>query len=306
MTKLGLPNLTAAQRGRNALWAIGLFGVALSTSTAVCAQPIAQSSTSVTARATAPTPDPRTPFLELARAVRVGDLTLAVQTAIPPSQVQQMRLAYELKRQAPVTDAERAEFAKGVGKLTAASAVDDMMAEIEPKLAEARPKAAAALLMGLGALQVALASEDTKLSTDQRVALQRAYPNIQRWASSTDFLSSDTMRRALTLLSNAARNTGVRTADDVKQLSMDQALNKASIMFTAGKQALQLYGLDVNAITDSLQVEVLSRQSQTALVRTTVSVFGAPISSEHELILREGRWYSKGTLSFDVQKQVSR
>ena len=242
-------------------------------------------------------PDPALQIRDLARVLRSNDLGGLVNALVPPSQYQMMRQAYELHRLQPITPAERTKFSEGIAKLTDADAVDKFMLEIEPKLVEARPKAAGALLIGMGALQVALASEDSELTAEQRDALKSALPGIQKWATETDFLSSISMRQALSLLANAARNTGVRSIDELKMLSFEQALSKAGTMLAASKQALFIYGLDINAIADSLQVQILKQEGQTARVRTTITLFGAPISSEVDLVLLEGSWYSKTTVA---------
>ncbi len=242
-------------------------------------------------------PDPALQIRDLARVLRANDLGGLINALVPPSQIQMMRQAYELHRLQPISPAERTKFSEGIAKLTDANAVDKFMLEIEPKLVEARPKAAGALLIGMGALQVALASDDSELTAEQRVALQSAMPGIQKWAAETDFLSSISMRQALSLLTNAARNTGVRSIDELKMLSFEQALSKAGTLLSASKQALYVYGLDINAIADSLQVQVLKQEGQTARVRTTITIFDAPISSEMDLVLLEGRWYSKTTVA---------
>ena len=242
-------------------------------------------------------PDPALQIRDLARILRANDLGGLVNALVPPSQYQRMRQAYELQRLQPITPAERAKFSQGIAKLIDANALDKFMLEIEPKLVEARPKAAGALLIGMGALQVALASEDSELTAEQRDALKSALPGIQKWATETDFLSSISMRQALSLLANAARNTGVRSIDELKILSFEQALSKAGTMLAASKQALFVYGLDINAIADSLQVQILKQEGQTARVRTTITLFGAPISSEVDLVLLEGSWYSKTTVA---------
>jgi hypothetical protein len=250
-------------------------------------QPVPVRSYSVTA------PDPALQIRDLVRLLRSNDVAGLLQAAVPPSNYSLLRDAYERQRSEPVSDTERAEFAEGLDKLIAPDAVDRMMAEIEPKLAKARPQASGAIMMGMGALQVALASEDSKLTTAQRESLQAAMPGLQRWVSSTDFLSALSMRDALTLVSDAARRTGVRSIDDLRALSFEQLLAKSGTMFGAGKDALRIYGLDFDAIANSLQVQTLSIEGDTARVRTTVTVFDAPVSSEHELVLVEGRWYGK-------------
>lgn len=253
-------------------------------------------------------PDPAVQIRELARVLRSSDVAGLVRAVVPPSHLQLMRQSYELQRLKPITPAERSKFSEGIAKLTDANAVDTFMLEIEPKLVEARPKAAGALLIGMGALQMALASEDSELTAEQRAALQSALPGLQKWAAETDFLSSISLRQALSLLADAARNTGVRSIDELKMLSFEQALSKAGTLLSASKQALYIYGLDINAIADSLQVQVLEQQGQSARVRTTITLFGAPISSELDLVLLEGRWYSKAsvaTLSAHA-KQIAR
>ncbi len=253
--------------------------------------------TPVSRSATQSVPDPALQIRDLARVLRANDLAGLARAVVPPSHYQLMRQSYELHRLKPITPAERSKFSEGIAKLTDANAVDKFMLEIEPKLIEARPKAAGALLIGMGALQVALASDDSELSAEQRAALQSALPGIQKWAAETDFLSSISLRQALSLFADAARNTGVRSIDELKMLSFEQALAKAGTLLAASKQALYIYGLDLNAIADSLRVETLKQEGQTARVRTTITVFDAPISSEMDLVLLEGRWYSKDSVA---------
>jgi hypothetical protein len=240
--------------------------------------------------------DPAQQIRELARMLRANDLSGVVQATVPPATYQQMRQAYELQRMQPTTEAERAKFAEGLAKLNAPDAVDQLMAEIEPKLVEARPQAPAALMMGLGALQMAVLSKDSELTDAERASLQQALPGLQQWATTTDFLSSMSARQALTLVSDAVRGTGIRSLDELKQMSFEQVLGKAESLLVAGKQALLIYGLDVNAITDTLQVDVVAIDGATARVRTTVTLFNAPVSREHDLVLVDGRWYGKAAV----------
>lgn len=238
-------------------------------------------------------PDPATQIRGLVSMLRASDLTGLAHGLLPPDKFQELRLAYDRGRAEPITDADRAEFAEGLAKITGPGAVDTLMAEIEPKLIEARPQAEGAILMGLGALQMAIAKPDSELSEEQRAALRLALPGMQRWATTTDFLSSQSIRQALTLLTDAARRTGITSLEQLKTLSLEQTLDQAGTVLTAAKQALRIYGLDLDAIADTLQVEVLDVTGQTARVRATVTLFDAPLSNELELVLVNGRWYGK-------------
>ena len=245
--------------------------------------------------------NPASDFRAIVRAVRNNDLAALVRAAIPASKYQEMEKAYELHRNKPHSDQERARFEEQWSKFIAADAVDQWMAHIEPKLVEARPKLAGALLMGFGGLQIAVASDDNGLSASQREQLEAMIPGVQRWAGATDFLSSISMRQAASFITDAARSTGIRSIEDFRNLSLQQAFAKANPFLLAGKQSLSLYGLNVNQILDSLQVEVLSVQGNAARIKTTITVFDAPISAEHEMELVEGHWYGKAAV-VDWQK----
>jgi hypothetical protein len=247
-------------------------------------------------------PDPAQQVREVVRSLRANDLAALVRAMVPPSKFQEIRQAYELQRGEPISPEQRAEFEEKLARFTAPDAVDTLMAEIEPKLVEARPQVAGATMMGIGAAQMAIASPESDLTAEQRATLQAALPGIQRWVTTTDFLSSTSMRQALTLVTDAARATGIGNLDQLKMLSFEEVLAKAGNMLAASKQALRIYGLDLDAIAASAQFETVAIEGNTARVRTTVTVFDAPVSGEFELELVEGRWYGKHALEeIDVE-----
>jgi hypothetical protein len=238
-------------------------------------------------------PDPAIQIRAAAQLLRNNDLMGLLRTMVPPAQLQMLRQGYEAGRSQPITDEDRAEFEEAIAKFTAPDAVERLMQEIEPKLIEARPQAPGAIMMGVGALQMAVSSPDAELTDEQRVALRQALPGLQRWLTSTDFLSSLSMRQALTLVTDAIRGTGLDSIDELRMLSLEEALAQAGSVLASAKQAVRIYGLDLDAIADTLAVEVLAIEGDTARVRTTITVFDAPISKELELVLVDGRWYGK-------------
>lgn len=245
----------------------------------------------------AATPDPAQQVREWVRLFRADDLAGLVQAVMPPAQLEEARLAYELGRLQPISEEDRAQFNIEFAKISGPNAVEELMAKIEPELEKARPQVGGALLMGFGAMHMAVTSPDSDLTAEQRAALEGALPGIQQWATSHDFLSSESMREALTLLTDAVRQTGISDLDQLRQLSFDDVLGRTDVVLAAAKDALRIYGLDADAIADSLQVEVLEQDAETAKVRASVILFGAPIWSEHELVLQDGRWYGKKAAS---------
>lgn len=241
----------------------------------------------------ATTPDPAAHVHELARLFRAGDIAALAQASVPPAHWDRIRSTWERKRLEPTSDADRLEFGEKLARITAHDAVDSYMAELEPKIDELRPQWPGAMLMGFGAMQVAITSPDSDLTDEQRTMLKAALPGVQQWVGSTDFFDTATLRDALTLLTDAARRTGIQNLDQLKALPMEELLRRGNGLVAAAKDAVQLYGIDVNAIVDSLQVDVLSNDGSKARVRATVTVFGAPLSNEYELVLLDGHWYGE-------------
>ncbi len=272
------------------------------------AQPVLAASSAVAApqSSSQSIPDPAQQIRELARSLRANDLAALLRAMVPPSKLREIRQVYELKRGEPTSAEDRAEFEEKLARITAPDAVDTLMAEFEPKLIEARPQAAGATMMGIGALQMAIASPESDLTEEQRATLRAALPGIQRWVTTTDFLSSVSLRQALTLVTDAARGTGIGNLDQLKMLSFEEVLAKAGSVMAASKQAVRIYGLDLDAILASTEVEVLEVAGTKARVRTTVTVFDAPISGEIELVLVEGRWFGKhalGEIDIDIDER---
>jgi hypothetical protein len=251
-----------------------------------------QAETAPAALSTAQFAEPAEQLRQLIGNIRRNDLLGALQNSTPPSQLQAARTAFEHMRVKPTSDADRAEFAEKIARLTAPNGVDEIMAELEPKLVEARAKLPGAMLVGMGALQMALASDDASLSEAERASLRALVPGLQSWAMQTDFASSLHARQALNLIADAVRASGVRSMDDLKALSFEQAIDKTEAVLQAGKQIALIYGLDINAILDSARVEVLSNDGNKAKLRTTLTVFGTPLTLEHEAQRIEGRWIS--------------
>lgn len=237
--------------------------------------------------------DPSVQLQDLVRQFRSNDLAAIVRGSLPPAHYQTLLDKYEEARSKPISDKDRADFAEGLQKLIAADAVDQLMAEIEPKMRERAVQSEGMILMGLGAMNMAVTSPDSDLTEEQRAMLKRALPGIEAWVIETDFFSVDTLRQALTLVADAARRTGISDLDQIRMLSFEQLLTHGGRLLGAGKQAVKLYGIDLDAIVSTARMEVLEVEGDEARVRTTVTVFDAPLHFEQSLVLVEGRWYTK-------------
>ena len=235
-------------------------------------------------------PDPAQQIMSQIRALRSNDVQALLRSSTDQAQYDALRAKYERARAMPIGESDRKEFADSFGKLLAPDAENALMQEIEPELVKNRPQMAGALLMGFGAMQMALAKQDESLSEAERSALQALIPEVQKWASSTDFLSSDLMRKVIRIGVTTAKNSGVRSLDDAKALSFEQATQRGDQVLLALKQAAQVYNLPVDQILESVRVQTLKVHGSKATVRSSVMVFGVPLSHDIELSYAEGRW----------------
>jgi hypothetical protein len=255
------------------------------------AEPASPSSAAAAASKIAPNPAQH--IHELARLFRQGDFAALLETAIPPTSMEELRLGYELAQLQPISDEDRLEFAEKVEQATGPYAVDVLMARIEPELEKARPQLPGAVMLGFGAIQMAITSPDSKLTDEQREMIRLAVPHLQTWIGSTDVLSSETMRQAITLLVDAARQTGIDSLEELQTIPLDQMLAHGDRMLAAAKRATRLYGIDLDAAADSLHVDVLEQNGDAAKVRISATLLGARLFADHDLRLVEGRWYPK-------------
>lgn len=232
------------------------------------------------------------------KAFQANDVAALLQASVPKSAYNEMKSKFEAKMaENTISDSDRKEFADGLAKITGPTAVDDLMAQIEPQLAAMKPQMAGMVAMGVAGAQMALSNPENSTLTDSQKATASAVLNgLQGWAMKTDFTDAGKVRAALTDISNAVKATGVTSLDQIKAMKFEELLGKASVVLAGLKKALGHYDLNLDAIVASQKVEVLSESGDTAKVKTTMTVFDVPVESEAEMIKVDGNWYAKDSV----------
>lgn len=256
-------------------------------------------STAAAAPAAAPATSPAASVNATSAALKAGDLNAMAKAVLPPSYYEKAKAKFEEEMASKeIGDAERQQFAQTIAQISGPGAVDTLMAQIEPQLAAMTPQIKAGLTMGLGAVQMQLSSaENTELTDTQKQQAQAVLSAVQGWAMQTDFADAGKLRAALTHVSEAVTATGITTLDQVHALKFEEALAKGSIVFVGVKKALNEYGFNLDDIANTMKVEVLSETGDVAKVKSSFSLFGAPISSESEMVKVEGGWYGKDLIT---------
>lgn len=281
-----------------------VFGALVAIASSVAASPPQASAQAVvTATADAAVPDPAAQILARARMFGNNNVLGLARSLMPASEWQALVAAYDQARTEPASDADLAKSNQQLELLLAPGGVDRLMATIEPQLQAKAAELPAVIQMGLAALQVVALADSSDLSEAQRQSLKRALPAISDWATTTDFLSPRKLRQALTVVRDAILGSGIDNLDDVFAQPLEPMLARAGGVFAAAKEAVRLYGIDLDAVANSLRVEVLSINGDTARVRTTFTLLGAPVPMEYDMRLVDGRWYPEDSV-VEVQVDV--
>ena len=220
-----------------------------------------------------------------ADALKQNDVRHLIELVSTKTDFQEMQTKFAEMKKLPVSADERRQFTESFGRLTAAGAVDSIMKEIEPKLAEYKNQLPGYIAMGAGALQMQVAS--SSVSAEEKASATKAITAIQTWASKTDFADPKRARNAVTALVDAANSINLKTPEDVKALSFEQAMDKVGVCFGGFKKALNAYDFDVDAILGSVKVTDLVKPGE---VQIKATVFGTELTSKKNLTQREGRW----------------
>jgi hypothetical protein len=229
--------------------------------------------------------------------LRDGDFAKFVTAALPPAEVERMRANWSKAMQEdPTSEDEARDFRESLAKLTAPDAVDALMTEIEPKLVEFETKTAplmpTAIEVGRGMLLSGI-QENQELTAEQKSQAAAMVEALEDWVSSTPFTDRTRVRQALTHLVDSARALGVSELDQLRALSLDEALAKGGIAWDGASKALAVYGLSIDEALASTRAETVTTDGDTAVVRVSSQFLGKPLSTDVEMVRVDGRWYGK-------------
>ena len=243
---------------------------------------------------------PSTPDGALAatiKALRNNNVAAFLDNALPAGEVAKMKADWSKEmNKDPVTDEDRKQFADTMTKLTAPDAEAKMYAEIEPKLKEFDAQSAQQMpmmiAMGQGFAQSSI-QQNKDLSDSQKQQATAMIDATGKWAQQTKFTDPALVKSAIGAICKTARDLNLKSIDEARALSYDQAMQKAGIVLGGLKQVLAVYGLNVDKSLDTVKVETVSTVGDTAKVKVTYTAFEQPFTTDSDLVKVDGRWYGK-------------
>lgn len=256
-----------------------------------------------TAPAAAPIAKPATPdaaILASVQNLKAGNIDALIQNALPPDEYTKVKAKWaEDINKDPITDEDRAKFAENIGKLTASDAEAKLWAELEPKLKEMDAQMAQQMpmmvAMGKGMIQSSI-QQNQELNDAQKQQATQAVDALGNWVQTAKFTDPALAKQAIGVVVKTARDINLKTLDEARALSYEQAMGKIGVGLNGMKQVLAIYGFSIDQTLDSVKAETLSSDAATAKVKISYTLLNTPLSAESDLIKVGDRWYGKEML----------
>ncbi len=238
--------------------------------------------------------------LTSARLAAEGNVAALLEHMLPPAEFNRIKAEWNDRTGDPEPDAEdRARFAEMMAKLTAPDAVEAIHAEIAPDLEQFdrqyKQQMPAMVAMGQGYAQ-SMVQQSEQLSAAEKEQATAIVKTLAGWVQSTAFTDPAKVREVLGIVTATARAVELKTLDEARALTFDQAAPKLAIVFDGIKKTLDVYGLSINEVLKSVRAEVLADDGTQAKVKVSYTLLGTALSGETEMTRVDGRWYAKDTI----------
>ncbi len=230
-------------------------------------------------------------------ALRANNVGALLNNALPAAELAKLKTDWNKDiNKDPVTEEDRKQFADTMTKLTAPDAEAKMYAEIEPQLKDFDAKTAQQMpmmiAMGQGFAQSAI-QQSKDLNDAQKQQAQAMVDATAKWAQTVKFTDPALVKSAIAAITKTARDLNLKSIDEARALSYDQAMQKAGIVLAGVKQVFAVYGLNMDKALDSIKVETATTTGDTAKVKITYSAFEQSFATESDLVKVDGKWYGK-------------
>jgi hypothetical protein len=221
-------------------------------------------------------------------ALRANDLGGFVRATMSPADYAELESQWIERRSAPPTEEEAQQFEAVMTKLRAKGAADELYAELEPQLDAMSQQFA--MMLGMLPMLASMAASEGGLTGADTAAM-----GLASKLGTVDIGDREKLRKTLAVVTACARDLEVETLAELQALSLDAALERGGQVLAAAKEVLAVYGLSVDGMLDSVEVEVLSETEGQARVQVSYDLFGTPQEAAVDLVATDGRWFPSGS-----------
>lgn len=228
----------------------------------------------------------------LSRHLRDNDLQAFARDAVPPALHAQLEAAWRDGRtrwpldELPFDD----RLPSMLRALSAPGAEASLQRVFDKQFSGARAQIAGAAA-SLGVFGAQYIQQQGHYSAEERQHYAQLIQAASRWGVSAPLADRARAQAALAELTRAARQAGLASEADFRTAGLDESLRRLGPFAAAFKQALVLYGLDLDASLDAMQVTLQQQTGDTARVRMRYRVGAQEIDTVVSVRRIDGRWY---------------
>jgi hypothetical protein len=132
------------------------------------------------------------------------------------------------------------------------------------------------------------------LESQQASAVQHLFESAASWVKNLDLNDQAKQDAVITAVLASVHDLGLSRVDDLAALSLDEALARSGRALQHLKDALQVYGISIDAIIDSariIAVQDAGGASEATIVVVAVTVFGQEHRFPFKVVSRGGTWH---------------
>jgi len=221
-----------------------------------------------------------------------NDLAAFARAAVPPALHQQLIAAWQAGHTRwPLDELPlAAQHPNALAALAADDADTALLATFDAEVAGAGSGLRRmAQLVSIFALEFIHQQED--YSASERAHYRQLVQALGNWAADAPLASRERAEQALDVLIPAARQAALTSDAAFAEAGMDAALERMIPVIAAGKQALALYGLELDAALADMRLQLADEHGDVAQVRMRYHLAGTALDVNIPLHRIDGRWY---------------
>ncbi len=234
------------------------------------------------------TSTPQGAFMANLNAMKNNDLKALLQANMTPEEYEQAKAEWA-KKKTTFSEADKAQFAATMQMLTSPDAEERIMAMVEPQLQQVQAMLPMMLMMANEDMINQKISQ-APIPDDQKESAKAVALAVVDWAKNADLGNPEKARQAVAVIVGTARDLGIKSLDDVEKLSFDDALATGGKVLGGSKQALKVYGIDMDGMMDSVKIKDVKQNGDMADMVVAFKFLGKPLEQKMKMVKKNGRW----------------
>ena len=222
-------------------------------------------------------------------ALKSNDIHALIKNSLSEEGYNELVSEFEKNKTSEIPEADKAQFAQAVAMLTADGAEDQLFAMVSPQLEQAKAMVPMMLMMGKDQMLQGI-KDNPMIPEGQRDAMTQVASAAMDWVGENDLFSEDKTRGAIAAVVATAKALDMKSLDEVQNMSFDDALGKGSIALGGLKDVLNVYGLSMDDMLDSVKVSDVNVDGDNATMNVSYEIFGETMTQAMEMMKKDGVW----------------